>query len=77
MAWESHSRVLSCISYKKYTKKPAHGLPKAPSPELSAETLDCVIPNAVRDLDKILRHFVPQDDRAGLHSRPARGIWSL
>ena len=45
-----HPRVLSCISYKKYTRKPAHGLPTAPSPELSADTQDCVIPNAVRDL---------------------------
>ena len=34
--------------------------------ELSAETQDCVTPNGVRDLDKIPRHCIPRDDRAGL-----------
>ena len=37
-ALESRVRVLSCISYKKYTRKKANGLSSAPSPELSAAT---------------------------------------
>ena len=37
-ALESRVRVLSSISYKKWTRKNANGLPDAPRPELSAET---------------------------------------
>ena len=38
LALESRVRVLSCISYKKYTGKSANGLSSAPSSELNAET---------------------------------------
>ena len=46
-ALESRVRVLSCISYKKYTRKKANGLSSAPSPELSAETSVTIPPGSL------------------------------
>jgi len=44
-ALESRVRVLSYISYKKYRRKMANGLPTAPSPELSVETSVTIPPS--------------------------------